>query len=140
MKLIYLSRQNIHDTIDQIKNTILYKDFSYITNSFTDIMKDDSLLESLVIERNFDYLNIKDQIYLLNYIHTQNKQPIKDILYRKYVQNNTIILNNTMTNDKDKRGKIELYSLEEDGPWEKIDQEPIFELKKKIVLIWVISN
>jgi len=128
----YLSfQQNIHDTIDQIKNTILYKDFSYITNSFTDIMKDDSLLESLVIERNFDYLNIKDQIYLLNYIHTQNKQPIKDILYRKYVQNNTIILNNTMTNDKDKRGKIELYSLEEDGPWEKIDQEPIFELKKK---------
>jgi len=67
----------------------------------------------------------------LNYIHTQNKQPIKDILYRKYVQNNTIILNNTMTNDKDKRGKIEVYSLEEDIRWEKIDQEPIFEFKKK---------
>ena len=55
----YLSfEQSIHDIIEQIKNTILYKDFTDITNSFTDILKDDSLLESLVFERNFDYLNI----------------------------------------------------------------------------------
>jgi hypothetical protein len=117
------------DSVDaimsKIKSTKLYTE-PRVSNSFFDILEEDTL-NRLIVERNFDYLNIKDQLHLLNYL-TKNYKPIKDIIYNKYVTDNKITLNNTMTNDKDKTGIIEVYKL--DDTWEKTDDTPIFKEKK----------
>lgn len=117
--------KEVMENIELIKDTPIYQEYSKIRNSFSNLLKDKRLYQ-LMVERNFDYLNIKDQLKLLKYITTHNVQPMKDILYKKYVKDNKIILNNTTTNDKDKRGKIEVYTLDE---FEKIDEDPIFETK-----------
>lgn len=126
-ELVTQFEKEVMENIELIKDTAIYQEYSKIKNSFSNLLKDKTLYQ-LMVERNFDYLNIKDQLKLLNYITTHNVQPIKDILYKKYVKDNKIILNNTITNDKDKRGKIEVYRLNH-NEWEKIDEDPIFETK-----------
>jgi len=116
--------ESVKELMDKIKSYKKLYD-EKVSNSFLDIF-DDETLNRLIVERNFDYLNIKQQLHLLNYL---TNEPIKDIIYNKYVNDNLIILNNTMTDDVDKRGIIEVYKLDNDT-WEKTDNEPVFRDKK----------
>ena len=125
-----LFKKSISDSILTIKNTQLYK-YVMDKNIPNSLLKLFDNLEQKIIERNFDYLNIKDQIHLLNYITKNNNQPIKNIIYNCYVHNNRITLNNTMTNDLDKTGIIEVYTLGDDNIWEKTNDTPIFMDKKR---------
>jgi len=115
----------VSDAIIIVKQTPLYKRVTEkkIPNSLLKLFNN---LEKKIIEKNFDYLNIKDQIQLLNYITKNNIQPIKDIIYNCYVNDKTITLNNTMTNDLDKTGIIEVYKLGDDNIWEKSNDTPIY--------------
>jgi superfamily II DNA or RNA helicase len=106
-------------SVEEIKAEVTKINMGRNQNSFSEMLKD---MERVIIARNFDYLTIKDQLHLLNY------NPIKDILYTYYVKDGNIILNNTLTNDKDKKGIIEVYSL--NTIWEKTTKTPKFIQKK----------
>ena len=121
---IYKSfEQSITDTMNRVKKTQLYKLVlgKELPNSLLELFKN---LEQKIIERNFDYLNMNDQLHLLHYITKENIQPMKDIIYKCYVKENTIVLNDT-TSNLDKRGTIEVYTLQGDT-WEKTNDVPLF--------------
>ena len=121
---IYKSfEQSITDTMNRVKKTQLYKLVlgKELPNSLLELFKN---LEQKIIERNFDYLNMNDQLHLLHYITKENIQPMKDIIYKCYVKENTIVLNDT-TSNLDKRGTIEVYTLKGDT-WEKTNDVPLF--------------
>ena len=109
--------------MNRVKKTQLYKLVlgKELPNSLLELFKN---LEQKIIERNFDYLNMNDQLHLLHYITKENIQPMKDIIYKCYVKDNTIVLNDT-TSNLDKRGTIEVYTLQGDT-WEKTNDVPLF--------------
>ena len=88
---IYKSfEQSITDTMNRVKKTQLYKLVlgKELPNSLLELFKN---LEQKIIERNFDYLNMNDQLHLLHYITKENIQPMKDIIYKCYVMINKLI-------------------------------------------------
>jgi len=117
-------------SLDLLKETNTYNKLNTFNkeNSFWQTIQNDDELYKLIIETQFERLDVLDQLELLN---VSRDDTYKQVIYDAYVSDDIIVLNNTTQNDEGKNGKLETYKLL-DGEWVHSDShtDPI---KKKNV-------
>jgi len=117
-------------SLDRIKQTSTYDKLKtyYKKNSFWQTIKNEDELYKLIIESQFETLNVSDQLKLLN---MKDSDIYKQTIYDVYVLDDMIVLNNTTENDGAKTGKLETYKLI-DGEWEHSDNRTDPIIKKHV--------